>query len=106
MKLFSCHRCQQLVFFESSQCIRCGHPLAYLPDRDLVSALAPADAATMATMPAGAPPNQLWRALAPAAQGALYRLCGNYTQHGVCNWAIPQPGRRRRDRGAGVRPAA
>jgi hypothetical protein len=29
-------------------------------------------------------------ALDPAAHGERYRLCGNYTSHAVCNWAIPE----------------
>ena len=32
MKLFVCASCQQVVYFENSQCTRCGHALAYLPD--------------------------------------------------------------------------
>jgi hypothetical protein len=78
MKLFSCHRCQQLLFFESTCCINCGFTLAYLPDRDLIGAIAP-------DQDGGGG----WRALAPAAEGARYRLCANSVQHGVCNWAIP-----------------
>ena len=34
---------------------------------------------------------QLFLALDPSVeQGARYRLCGNYTSHAVCNWAIPE----------------
>jgi len=29
-------------------------------------------------------------ALDPMAQGTRYRLCANYTNHAVCNWAIPE----------------
>jgi hypothetical protein len=76
VKLFSCSQCQQLLFFESVQCLGCGRDLAYLPDRGLVSALAPT--------PGGA-----WQALAPSAHGATYRLCRNHRDHGVCNWAVP-----------------
>ena len=56
MKLFSCHRCKQLLFFENIRCTRCGFTLAYLPDRDLMSGL-------QQESPAG----PTWRALAPAA---------------------------------------
>lgn len=74
MKLFTCSRCRHVVFFENVQCTRCGAPLAYLPDRKVVSALEPA-------------PDD-WTALAPEAEGARYRLCANYVEHAVCNWAV------------------
>jgi hypothetical protein len=74
MKLFTCSVCQQVLFFENVSCTRCGHALAYLPDRALVSALEPAA-------------NGEQRAL--SADGARYRLCRNYVDHAACNWAIP-----------------
>lgn len=78
MDLFRCQSCEQVVFFESVKCTRCGHVLAFLPDRDVVSALEPEEGG-----PAG---SGLWRAL--GAGGARYRLCQNSTEHGVCNWAV------------------
>jgi hypothetical protein len=71
MKLFSCV-CQQLLFFESVTCTRCGRALAFLPDRQQVAALEPEGDA--------------WRL---AGEGARYRLCRNYTEQAVCNWAVP-----------------
>ena len=84
MKLFSCHKCNQLIFFENVACTRCGHRLAYLPDRAMMSALAPMDPGQP-----GQPNNDVWVAQAPAAEGRRYRLCANDSQHGVCNWAVP-----------------
>jgi hypothetical protein len=78
MKLFNCHLCHQLLFFESTQCTRCGFRLAYLPDRDVMSGLAEQ---------AGGP---LWTALAPAVEGARYQLCANGSRYNVCNWAVPE----------------
>ena len=60
MKNFHCNHCQQVVFFESVSCVNCGRQLAYLPDRQAMSAL-----------------------------DAGYRPCVNYSQHNVCNWAVP-----------------
>jgi hypothetical protein len=79
MKLFVCAACQQIVHFENSQCTRCGHALAYLPDRAVLTALEP--------VAGGA---GLFVALAPAVKGARYRPCGNQIDHGACNWAIPE----------------
>lgn len=84
MRTFNCEHCQALLFFENSQCLSCGHPLAYLPDRRAVCAIEPAgnagdgDAAT------------LWRR-AGAGEGApRYRLCRNYSAEGVCNCAVAE----------------
>jgi hypothetical protein len=69
MKLFACV-CQQLLFFESVACTRCGRTLAFLPDRRVVAPLEPGDGG--------------W-----SFEGAHYRLCRNYTEQAVCNWALP-----------------
>jgi hypothetical protein len=72
MKLFSCV-CEQLLFFESVACTRCGRALAFLPDR----------AAVVAMEPAG---EGLWK---PAAgEERTYRWCRNRWEHEVCNWAV------------------
>jgi hypothetical protein len=64
MNIFSCGVCEQTVFFESVMCTRCQATLAFLPERWAMMAAKPG-----------------------AATG--YRLCRNYTEHAVCNWAIP-----------------
>jgi hypothetical protein len=71
MKLFSCV-CQQLVFFESVTCTRCGRALAFLPDRQEVAALERE--------------GDRWRL---PGEPARYRLCRNYAEQAVCNWAVP-----------------
>jgi len=76
MKIFHCDHCQQLLFFENTHCIQCGHALAYLPDvADLVS-----------LEPKG---DNLWQSLGGARGGRTYRLCQHYSQGNCCNWAIP-----------------
>jgi hypothetical protein len=74
MKIFHCNHCQQLVFFENIQCVKCGHALAYLPDQ--------IDMASLEALG-----NNLWRS--PAAGNRTYRLCENYSEENVCNWAVP-----------------
>ena len=39
MKLFECQNCGQLVYFENTQCERCGFPLGFLPDVAMLTAL-------------------------------------------------------------------
>ena len=74
MKLFHCSHCEQLVYFENIQCVNCGRTLAYLPNLGEMGALVVA--------PDGR--------LTEAKSGAAYRLCANYAQENVCNWALPQ----------------
>jgi hypothetical protein len=87
MKLFACQSCQQILYFESMHCTKCGHALAYLPDRTAVCAIEPVAAASSA-LANGAEPPKVWR-VATDPDGQLYRMCRNHTEHGVCNWAIP-----------------
>jgi hypothetical protein len=75
MKIFHCDHCQGLVFFENVRCVTCGHALAYLPDAGIVASLERGADGT-------------WRARNAVAQGWEYRLCRNYDQANVCNWAV------------------
>ena len=86
MKIFSCSACKHVAFFENSQCTRCGHALAYLPDRGVLVALEP-DASNE---PPPADGHIRYVALDPVSKGARYRLCQNYSTYAVCNWAIPE----------------
>jgi hypothetical protein len=82
MKIFSCAACGQTLFFENSQCTKCGHALAFLPDRALLSAIEPANGPESAG---------LFVALAPVVgKGIRYRQCGNQIDHAACNWAVPE----------------
>jgi hypothetical protein len=74
MKSFHCNHCQQVVFFESVSCVNCGRLLAYLPDRQSMGALE-------------ADQNGAW-AYRNNGEQSSYRLCINYSQYNVCNWAV------------------
>ncbi len=78
MQIFSCSACRQILFFESVSCTSCGKTLAFLADRSLVSAVEPVPGE-----------GQVMRALVPVAGDARYRLCRNYSENAVCNWAVP-----------------
>jgi hypothetical protein len=75
MKVFHCDHCGQLVFFENTGCVGCGHQLAYLPDLAVVGSL---DAAGDGT----------WQSPLRRAEGRRYRLCRRYAEEQVCNWAV------------------
>src|ERR1043165_1097196 len=76
MRVFHCNHCRHLIFFENTRCVKCDRALAYLPDLGFMGSL---DAAG----------EGLWRSPLRLAAGRTYRLCGNYSTHDVCNWAIP-----------------
>jgi hypothetical protein len=76
MKVFQCDCCGALVFFENVCCVQCGRALGFLPDIMDLAALEPEA-------------NELWRSLAEASEGRLYRACANGRNHGVCNWYVP-----------------
>jgi hypothetical protein len=75
MKIFHCDHCDQLVFFENTQCVSCGHLLAFLPDLAEIGSLERDD-------------DDGWRSPLQAAKGRTYRLCRNYREANVCNWAV------------------
>ena len=76
MKIFHCNHCEHLLFFENTTCLGCGRQLAYLPDVALMSSLDPVGDGN-------------WKSPLPEAEGKIYRLCKNYTDQQVCNWALP-----------------
>ena len=75
MKTFHCDHCDQLVFFESTQCVNCKRTLAYVADEGgVVSFDAVGD---------GVPATSF-----ETADGRRYKLCSNYSQNQICNWAV------------------
>ena len=86
MKLFRCDHCRSLLYFENHRCLGCGHTLAYLPEPARVAPLDPVEEKAAAA--ASSPSPSLWISPAPSGRGRRYRLCFNYTEHQVCNWAV------------------
>ena len=76
MRTFHCDHCQQQLFFENFACVSCGARLAYLPDLKTIGSLDDAGDGT-------------WTSPLPEAEDRAYRLCANYAEHDVCNWALP-----------------
>ena len=79
MKIFSCSACGSVLFFENSQCTQCGRVVAYLQDRS-----------TLGSLDRGTQQGERDDLYASVPDGKRYRLCRNYTELGVCNWAIPE----------------
>ena len=76
MKIFHCDHCGHLLFFENTECVSCGHRVAYLPDVRLIGSLDPDGP-------------EIWRSPLPKAAPSGYRLCRNDKIERVCNWAVP-----------------
>jgi hypothetical protein len=74
MQAFFCTSCKHRVFFENVQCTNCQAKLAFLPDRNTISALEQQADGTFATL--------------PATGNARYRMCQNAIDHGACTWAV------------------
>jgi hypothetical protein len=76
MRLFYCDNCRRTLFFENFRCLKCDRTLAYLPELSEIVSLKPAGEGR-------------WTPEAPEAGGRTYRLCENYADKNVCNWAVP-----------------
>jgi hypothetical protein len=65
-----------MIFFQNDHCVKCNHPLGFLPDVLDLSALEPTS-------------DNQQRALSASANGRVYRHCANGQQHQICNWMVP-----------------
>lgn len=71
MKLFVCQACKNILYFENRSCGRCGHQLAFMPERQTLSAIEPTDNG--------------FRTLADDRTGRFF--CAN-AEHDACNWLL------------------
>lgn len=76
MRTFGC-LCSNCLFFESTECTRCGRKLGYDADLCTVIALDPGG-------------GEAWIGVDGQASGRRYRLCANTLQHQVCNWLVAE----------------
>jgi hypothetical protein len=65
------------VFFQNTQCLACGTPLGYEPQRGEVLPLAPG------------PMDGQWRLFHDPLALQLFRRCGNFDSPAGCNWLVP-----------------
>lgn len=73
MKLYTCSRCNNLLYFENNVCLKCGHILGF-------------DAAKLNLIPLEEPQSGVYRDV--TNQQSAYRLCSN-ASYGTCNWLVP-----------------
>ena len=78
MRLFSCPACAQILFFENTICVRCGHKLGFVVETQTLTALEPVVGS-----------DDTWNALGVADR--TFRFCAN-ARHDVCNWLVDTAG--------------
>lgn len=71
MRTFQCV-CGNRIFFDNTRCLACQRELGFLPEKLTLVAFVE-DANGVCGTPFGA-----------------YRKCENYSEHGVCNWLLPE----------------
>jgi hypothetical protein len=74
MRTFRCDVCGLGLYFENSECTKCGSILAFLPDARVLAAVADAGDGQLRCC---------------GQEEATYRHCKNRTAYAACNWAVP-----------------
>ena len=76
MRLFSCHSCEHILFFENGSCMNCRSPVAYSPE-----------AVDFISLPPGSDePGAAFEMVMPGGKSQSFRRCKNFDAEGVCNW--------------------
>jgi len=78
VKLFSCTRCEQVLFFENTVCTSCGQNVGYSQDAAALVAIPDDVRAT----------TQVFEVKLPSGKWRRYRKCANYVEHDACNWLV------------------
>jgi hypothetical protein len=78
VKLFSCQKCSQVLFFENTVCTNCGQPVAFSVEANALVAT-PRDEAKAA---------QPFEVKLPKGKSALFSRCKNFVDHDACNWLV------------------
>jgi hypothetical protein len=76
MKTFHCDKCSHQIFFENTLCFNCESTLGYQAATRSINAFEETESGQ-------------WRSLHRNDAGKLYKKCGNYVEHNVCNWMLP-----------------
>jgi hypothetical protein len=78
MRLFTCHACEQVLFFENGFCVSCGTSVAYCPE-----------VADFVPLPSNAnEPGAAIEMVMPGGKSETFRRCRNFELEGACNWLV------------------
>jgi hypothetical protein len=83
LKLFVCQACDNVLYFENRACERCGHRVAFLPEKETMSAIEPDGEAQGGTSQGGTSQGGTWSTLANKGESRM--LCSN-AEYDSCNW--------------------
>lgn len=75
MKLYTCSKCQNLLYFENNICLNCQHTVGFDSSALSLVTLVPKDNNEFASV---------------INEQATYRFCKN-AEYGTCNWLVPAP---------------
>ncbi|HTE29103.1 MAG TPA: putative zinc-binding peptidase [Chryseolinea sp.] len=75
MKIYTCSKCNNLLYFENVVCLKCGHTLGFDPEK--------LDVLTLSAEKEGG----LFKDV--NSRNEHFRFCQN-NQYGTCNWLIPE----------------
>ena len=84
MRLFNCHNCGQILFFDNYLCTQCGAEVAFLSDQLSMAVVRPA--------PEQGGGGGVLEGLADRVTQGIngsYRHCRNRIDFSACNWAVP-----------------
>jgi len=73
MKVYTCNNCQNPLYFENSQCLKCSHAVGFDPQSLTMITLKPVKGTVYSNA---------------TNAGEQYNYCRN-AEYGVCNWLIP-----------------
>ncbi|MGY4417020.1 hypothetical protein ACVWW4_008756 [Bradyrhizobium sp. LB7.1] len=71
MKLFVCQACDNVLYFENRACERCGHRVAFLPEKETMSAIEPDGEAQGGTSQGGTSQGGTWSTLANKGESRI-----------------------------------
>src|SRR5688572_13551595 len=78
MRLFSCHACDQILFFENGTCMNCKSTVGYSPE-----------SADFVALPAGSEePGAAFEMVMPGGKSQSFRRCKNFEEQEACNWLV------------------
>jgi hypothetical protein len=93
MQTFQCAECGQVLFFENTSCIRCGHALGFSPEAGYLLTLEPVEELATAppgvSEPSGTSEVPATCYLSKTTSTERFRYCANTAKYNACNWLIP-----------------
>jgi hypothetical protein len=85
VRLFSCQKCDQVLFFENTVCTSCGQSVGFCVEAAALVSL-PKHLAGASNAPSN--PDRSFKVVPPHSKSGRYTRCKNWVEHGACNWLV------------------